>query len=193
MRSCWRWKGTGQGEYGTFTVDKQQIAAHRFAWAFAYGRVRTGACVLHACDNSWCVNPRHLRLGTMEENNLDKSVLSRIRSVLLEDDERVAREAAELAAAGHRLDAFYAEHSPRRRVPIPGGPDNLKYYTTEVEVPRKQTLTRLANGPLTEADVRGMRGLYAPGVGFRDVADRFRVAHWQAYTVITRRSWRHVP
>lgn len=86
VRDCWRWLGTQQGRYGTFYVKatREDMMAHRFAWAFAYGPIPTNAHVLHSCDSSWCVNPRHLRLGTHEDNNMDKTVVSRVRAVLAE-------------------------------------------------------------------------------------------------------------
>jgi len=87
MRSCWRWKGTEQGDYGVFAVDGEQMRAHRYAWEFAYGEIPVGALVLHGCDNSWCVNPRHLRIGTHEDNNADKSVLTRVVQVIADADQ----------------------------------------------------------------------------------------------------------
>jgi DNA-binding XRE family transcriptional regulator len=82
MSSCWDWNGTDQNEYGAFQSDAGQIGAHRYAWSFAYGTIPVGKLVLHACDRPSCVNPRHLRLGTHEDNNADKSVLSRVRATL---------------------------------------------------------------------------------------------------------------
>lgn len=98
MSECWRWQGTQQGCHGAFDVNEtgEQVRAHRYAWSFAYGPIPTGMLVLHCCDNSWCVNPRHLRLGTHEDNNKDKSVLSRVRQVLAAA-ERVERERNERA------------------------------------------------------------------------------------------------
>jgi DNA-binding XRE family transcriptional regulator len=91
MRSCWRWKGTEQGNYGSFSFGGNQIQAHRFSWAFAYGPIPAGALVLHSCDNTWCVNPRHLRVGTHEDNNADKSVLSRVLGSIAEADRAAIR------------------------------------------------------------------------------------------------------
>lgn len=95
VRDCWRWLGTQQGNYGAFRVAAtgEQVAAHRYAWSFIYGPIPTGLNVLHSCDRGWCVNPRHLRIGTHEDNTLDKSAVSRVRAVLsearqAEEDER---------------------------------------------------------------------------------------------------------
>ena len=67
--------------YGTFYVAKDYRQegpslwrAHRFCWHIIYGPIPDGMHVLHNCpgkDNPACVNPAHLWLGTMDDNQKD--------------------------------------------------------------------------------------------------------------------------
>lgn len=77
--SCHMFAGyrTWEG-YGRFSIGGYSEVAHRVAWTIANGQVPKGLWVLHTCDNPPCVNPKHLCLGTRQDNAND--MLARGRS-----------------------------------------------------------------------------------------------------------------
>ena len=76
---CWLWSGDKDRlGYGRVYSRGKKYGAHRVALLIANGEAPK-LCVLHACDVPSCVNPAHLREGTMAENNAESVAKGRHR------------------------------------------------------------------------------------------------------------------
>lgn len=75
---CWNWMGAstekrkGVGKfYGLIRIEGKNIRVHRFSYKLHIGEIPKGLFVCHTCDNTLCVNPLHLFLGSNQDNMND--------------------------------------------------------------------------------------------------------------------------
>lgn len=78
---CIEWDGPkNDWGYGTLMVDHKKQYAHRVAYAKANGLsmdAMVGKVVRHRCDNPACVNPKHLVIGSHDDNMKDMTARGR--------------------------------------------------------------------------------------------------------------------
>lgn len=76
---CWIWTGaTDRRGYGKIGHNyKTRISTHVSLELHGHPRP-AGLCALHSCDNPRCVNPDHLRWGTLSDNMKDAFERGRI-------------------------------------------------------------------------------------------------------------------
>lgn len=98
---CWLWIGGNRDDhrakprYGVFRLSGASfnIGAHRASYILHRGHIDVGLWVLHKCDTPACVNPDHLFLGTVTDNNRDTVKKGRHRNGI-RPPRTIVREAA---------------------------------------------------------------------------------------------------
>jgi hypothetical protein len=72
INGCWLWKRTkDKYGYGISGFKGKLIGAHRLSYLTFIGEIPNNLYVLHNCDITACVNPKHLFLGTNQDNMKD--------------------------------------------------------------------------------------------------------------------------
>jgi hypothetical protein len=69
---CWYWLKYSRGGYGYFRLGGQ-YPTHRLMWMLHHKKsIPAGKEICHTCDNTLCVNPKHLYIGTHSDNMKDR-------------------------------------------------------------------------------------------------------------------------
>lgn len=78
--SCWEWPGAKSDKYGYLKYQGKVLRAHRAMYEAHNGTIPDGLKILHSCDNPPCCNPKHLSLGTQQDNVDDMMAKKRHRN-----------------------------------------------------------------------------------------------------------------
>ena len=95
-------------EYGQSGWHGRNGRAHRIMYEILHGPIPADMVVMHTCDNTACVNPAHLRLGTSRDNQMDCKAKGRLRPCVGERHGRSklsseqARTIVAMVAAGNK-------------------------------------------------------------------------------------------
>ena len=71
---------TKDGRYYRIQRGGSRYLLHRYVYEVFVGEISGGLHVLHRCDNTLCINPEHLYVGTHQDNMKDRD--SRGRGIL---------------------------------------------------------------------------------------------------------------
>lgn len=179
---CWEWIGhcysTG---YGMLTVKMDTWAAHRISYKIHNGPIPSGLYVLHTCDNTICVNPDHLWLGSHLDNMRDMDSKGR-RGVACGDNNGSRKHPERLC----RGDDHWSRKCPEKR---PWGDKNgSRKYPERLKRGEDNNTAKL-----TESQVKEIRTKFAAGDCTKmDLAKEYNVTSSNIGYIISRKSWAHV-
>ena len=98
---CWEWRRSINNRgYGALVTQRVRWLAHRLSYFLATGD--TPEMVLHNCDNRLCVNPKHLRAGTAQDNTDDMWDKGRAKPTKKFPDEVVRQVLADYASGQYQ-------------------------------------------------------------------------------------------
>jgi hypothetical protein len=70
---CRIWDGYKIHGYGNIHIKNKNVATHRVSYEVFIGPIPKDKILMHSCDNPACIEPTHLVIGTIQENNEDRS------------------------------------------------------------------------------------------------------------------------
>ena len=170
---CWLWTakctaGKGRWLYGEFRIGKSTVMAHRASWMINRGEIPRGLKVCHTCDNTQCVRPDHLFLGTQKAN--------------IEDAVSKGR----MASGERNAMALYPELRAKCGA---YGERNGTHTHPEKRIRGEQ----FPQAKLTEYSVQVIRESHAAGLGgYKRLGIEFGVSWETIRNVVKRKTWAHV-
>lgn len=209
---CWEWTASKSRGYGQLSSKKGQSPhkAHRVSWILHYGDVPEGMCVCHKCDNSSCVNPGHLFLGTQKENMKDMARKGRGHKTG-HDGESNAQSKLTLEQVGEIREAYsvggVSQAALGAQYSVSASTVGLivrnEHWIDPEYTPNKDAFGSTLSNPrphragennpvskLTRADVDRIRELAPRGAAITKLAQELGVSKKTVYNVVAGKTWK---
>lgn len=191
---CWVWLGSGTEKYGIIRDDTgKSVYAHRLSYTLHTGyQFKKGEQALHACDNTWCVNPDHLMPGTNNANVRDKMLKGRhyLAKITFEQAQQIRRRYDD-GETGTVLAKEFGVSVATVSSIVVGRAWN---YSDEKKRGRpkqaKQPKQRLSS--LTPKKVRDIRKRHAAGESQASIAARYGISGSSVSHILRKLRWREV-
>lgn len=193
---CWEYRGTkGRKGHGLFTISSKSGGAHRYAYEYTFGSIPEGKQINHRCDNPPCCNPRHLYVGTQQDNVRDREERNRTskgssHTTSKLTDEQVS-EIRELYRTGkystRRLAKMYPVGKSGIHLLV-----NNETYVEDIEPIKRINWAKGSNNPmskLNEEKVANIRLLSNSGMTNKELAIRFNMSDETIRNIIIKRTW----
>lgn len=192
---CWLWSLSCPGfGYGR---AKRNIGtsrnAHKLSYEGFFDEAPKGICVCHKCDTPACVNPDHLFLGTLQDNNKDRDAKGR----QAKGDMFTSRTTSEQAAKGDRHGSKTKPHRIARgeRSGMFGNPKNVNIGDKNGSRTQPEKLMRgedVFGAKLKEEDVPKIRKMSIDGISKVNISKIFNVSATTISFVVSKKTWKHV-
>jgi DNA invertase Pin-like site-specific DNA recombinase len=228
---CWPWQGGHCRGYGSVYIPVglrsgkgKKERANRVCWRLVHGSIPAGLHVLHNCphgDNPSCLNPAHLWIGTIDDNQKDSmrkgrrptgethglrlhpEVLHRgadnVQAKLQEADVQTIRFYGRRAYPHTQIAAVFGISSSLVWHILRGKiwrhlPYEVPTTLTQIlgeKQPRRAQGTQNGQAKLTEAQVKEILSLRGDKT-WRELAAMFGVSKGTIALIHARKIWRHV-
>ena len=126
---CWKWTGVKDRHgYGRIFFEGRIQQAHRVSWFLAHGEeVNRSLQCCHKCDNTGCIRPDHLFVGTAKDNLDDCKAKGRYRPPMW----RLRLATCKWGHPWDRDDVYRDKHGHRRCRPCLRAKDVRRYWKSK--------------------------------------------------------------
>lgn len=95
LDKCWEVKVNKGQRYPVRSLNGRHLLLHRVSYVIFNGDLPSGKIICHKCDNTNCVNPSHLFMGTQIDN---------VRDMILKGRDRPGNRGVTSCKRGHEFD-----------------------------------------------------------------------------------------
>lgn len=185
--------------YPKMWVEGREVSVHRYVLGLKIGRpLRSDEHACHTCDNKRCSEPEHLYVGNPKTNSTDVKNRNRNPQFLSREHVEEMKFLLENYVPYDTIaEMYHVEKCTVMQLAAGRVWENVPFsdgYSRD----NKSVIKRNVGGThflakWTEKEVREARELFDSGVPGSEIARMFNKNRDTTYSVVRRRTWRHLP